>query len=93
MLANYGYMDGSGEYYITIDTDKCIDCDHRACVGACPVGLFAVEPDDYDDETALVKEEFRHKIKYSCAPCKPVSNRPPLPCVTACTYGALTHSW
>ena len=21
MLANYGYTDGSGEYYITIDTD------------------------------------------------------------------------
>jgi hypothetical protein len=23
MIANYGYKDGSGEYYISIDTDKC----------------------------------------------------------------------
>ena len=34
MLANYGYKDGSGEYFITIDTDKCNGC--NACVEACP---------------------------------------------------------
>ncbi len=93
MIANYGYMDGSGEYFITIDTDKCMDCQQHGCVDACPEGMFSIETDDYDDEVATVKEEFRHKLKYACGPCKPVSDRPPLPCVTACTSGALSHSW
>jgi Fe-S-cluster-containing hydrogenase component 2 len=93
MKANYGYLDGSGEYFITIDTDKCIDCEHRACVDACPKGMFGVMIDDYDDEVAEIKEEFRKKIKYECAPCKPVTDRPPLPCQVACTYGAIVHSW
>ena len=93
MIANYGYMDGSGEYYISIDTDKCVECESRACVTACPKEMFAIEPDDYDDEVALIKEPFRHKIKYECAPCKPVSDRPPLPCIAACPLGAIAHSW
>lgn len=93
MKANYGYLDGSGQYFITIDTDKCIDCGHHNCVKACPKGMFAIEMDDYDDEVAVIKEEFRKKLKYECGPCKPVSDRPPLPCVQACTPGALEHSW
>ena len=93
MIANYGYMDGSGEYYITIDTDKCIECEHHGCVEACPKGMFAIETDDWDDEVATIREEFRKQIKYECAECKPVTGRPPLPCVTACTPGAVSHSW
>ena len=49
--------------------------------------------DDYDDEVAAVVEEHRKKIKYSCAPCKPDRDRPPLPCITACAPAAITHSW
>jgi Fe-S-cluster-containing hydrogenase component 2 len=93
MIANYGYMDGSGQYFITIDTDQCIACADRACVPACPVGMFAIETDDYDDTVAIIKKEFRQKIKYDCAPCKPVHDRPPLPCVTACPAQAISHSW
>ncbi|MFQ6007371.1 MAG: ferredoxin family protein [Candidatus Zixiibacteriota bacterium] len=93
MKANYGYTDGSGEYFITIDTDLCIDCTDRGCVDACPQGLFEIIVDDYDDNVAAVKEEYRKKLKYECAECKPVSNRPVLPCVAACTPGAITHSW
>jgi len=93
MIANYGYMDGSGEYYITIDTDRCNDCEHHGCIDACPKGMFMVEIDDYDDEVACIKEEFRKKINYACSECKPVNDRPPLPCVTACTYDAISHSW
>ena len=93
MKANYGYLDGSGEFFITIDTDKCLDCADRGCVEACPVGLFEIIVDDYDDEVAAVKEDHRKKIKYDCGPCKPASDRPPLPCVVACKPGAITHSW
>jgi Fe-S-cluster-containing hydrogenase component 2 len=93
MKANYGYLDGSGEFFITIDTDLCIECADRGCVGACPAGLFEIIVDDYDDEVAAIKEEHRKKIKYDCAPCKPTADRPELPCVAGCTPGAVTHSW
>ena len=93
MKANYGYMDGSGEYYITIDTDLCIKCTAHPCVEACPQSLFEIIVDDYDDEVSTVKEAHRKKIKYDCGACKPVADRPPLPCMTACTPGAITHSW
>jgi len=93
MIANYGYMDGSGEFYISIDTDKCIDCPDRGCLKACPKEMFTIEPDDYDDEVALIKKEARQKIKYECASCKPVSDRPPLPCIVACKPDAIKHSW
>ncbi|TKJ40044.1 ferredoxin [candidate division LCP-89 bacterium B3_LCP] len=93
MKANYGYMDGSGEFYITIDTDLCIECADHGCLEGCPKGMFAIITDDYDDEVAEIKGEFRKKIKYDCADCKPVADRPPLPCVEACTAGAIVHSW
>ena len=93
MKANYGYMDGSGEFFITIDTDLCIECTDHGCVSACPAGLFEMIVDDYDDEVAAIKPEHRKKLKYDCAPCKPVSDPPPLPCVDACTPGAVSHSW
>lgn len=91
MLANYGYSDGSGTYYITIDTDKCNGCGD--CLTACPQQVFVVEPDDYDEQKALIKEKLRKDIKYLCGPCKPVTNRPPLPCQAACGAGAIAHSW
>jgi NAD-dependent dihydropyrimidine dehydrogenase PreA subunit len=93
MKANYGYMDGSGEFFITIDTDKCIECVHHGCVTGCPKDLFQIITDDYDDTVAEIKEEFRKKIKYDCADCKPVTDRPLLPCQVACTPGAIGHSW
>ncbi len=93
MLANYGYQDGAGDFYITVDTDKCVDCGGHPCVAACSAKVMEIIEDDYDDEVAAVAEEHRKKIKYSCAPCKPDQNQPDLPCVTACLPGALVHSW
>lgn len=96
MLANYGYKDGSGEYFITIDTDRCDGC--GACVEACPAKVFMVvaeDPNDplRDEPVALVDPDKKKKIKYECGPCKPVSTRPPLPCVEACKARAISHSW
>lgn len=91
MKANYGYTDGSGDYYITIDTDLCDAC--GKCVTACPAGVFEVIVDDYDEEVAAVVEGQRKKLKYTCAPCKPTSGVVSLPCVVACEPGAIAHSW
>ncbi|OGF55073.1 MAG: ferredoxin [Candidatus Fraserbacteria bacterium RBG_16_55_9] len=95
MLANYGYKDGSGEYFIAIDTDKCNGC--GACVKACPADVFEITADPFDPlaekQVAVIKEDHRKKIKYSCALCKPTGERPPLPCTAACEPQAIAHSW
>ena len=88
-------MDGSGQYFIKIDTEKCNGC--KDCVAACPAGVLAVGEDENDpfreEPVAKVTEDQRKKIKYSCGLCKPVTDRPPLPCVAACKPGAIEHSW
>ena len=95
MIAHYGYKDGSGDFFITIDTDKCDGCGD--CIPACPNGVFIVGEDlndpMRDEPVAMVSEDQRKKLKYTCAPCKPDRNRPPLPCIQACKSLALSHSW
>lgn len=95
MLANFGYKDGSGEYFITLDTDKCNGCGD--CVPACPARILELRDNEYDPLTetkiVVVKEANRKSIKYACAPCKPVGNAYVLPCVNACQPNAIAHSW
>jgi len=96
MLANYGYQDGSGEFFITIDTDRCNGCGD--CVSACPARLFAVVDEDPHDPlreepVAIAVDDKRKQLKYECNPCKQPSVRTPLPCVTACQADAIGHSW
>ena len=96
MIVHYGYSDGSGEFYITMDTDLCDGC--GACASACPAGVLAVLPEDPHDPfrempVAVVREEARQKIMYVCGPCHPPGARPPLPCVAACPTAAVGHSW
>jgi len=67
-------------------------------VSACPAEAFAVldeDPNDplRDDPVAVVADDKKKKLKYECNPCKPVSDRPTLPCVEACKAGAISHSW
>jgi len=93
MMANYGYKDGSGEYFITIDSDKCTGCE--ACSEACPYGVMGVGEDENDplsdDLVAFVTDAERKKIKYTCGPCKGEGKTEP--CIAACEPGAICHSW
>jgi ferredoxin len=94
MKAHYGYKDGSGDYFITIDTDKCNAC--AKCVEACPYDVLELIPNEYNIKggtMAAVKEDHRKKIKYSCAPCKPVTGERRIPCILACEPKAIIHSW
>ena len=94
MIANYGYKDGSGDFFIAIDTDKCIECEDHPCVEACPKNLFNIIVDDYDDEVAEILKEERSKLKYTCAECKGTDvAKADFPCMKACTPGAIDHSW
>ncbi len=95
MIANYGYKDGSGDYFIAIDTDKCDGCGE--CVTACPAGVLEAGEDENDpfreEPVARVAESHRKKIKYSCAACKPAAGWETLPCIEACEPDAIAHSW
>ena len=94
MIANYGFKDGSGEFYISINTDKCITCTEKGCLKACPGSIFEAIVDDWDDEVVALKKEERNKIKLICADCKPMSGRPDLlPCQEACAPRGIAHSW
>ena len=92
MQAIYGYEDGSGRYYIKVDTTLCNGCEE--CVKVCPAGVLAMMEEDPVEArmVAAVGEGHRKKIKYSCAPCKPTGYTS-LPCVKVCEPRAIEHSW
>ncbi len=95
MKASFGYNDGSGEFYITLDTDKCNGCGD--CVAACPAHIIELADNEYDplaeSRIAVVKHANRNTLKYDCGPCKPLSGAYALPCVNACKPVAISHSW
>jgi len=97
MIANYGYEDGSGFYYITIDGDICARCEDHACLQACPAGVYAIEMDDYDDVVAAVAVAARKRLRELCAACKAGNGGDKderlLPCTSSCPRGAIRHSW
>jgi ferredoxin len=94
MIANYGFKDGSGDWFLIIDTDKCNGC--GKCVSACPEKILEVGPDEYDifreEPVVTVKHEYRKKLRYSCAPCRPGFGELPAPCVGSCESRAISHS-
>jgi Fe-S-cluster-containing hydrogenase component 2 len=92
MITHYGYTDGSGEYYIVIDSDKCHGC--GKCVETCPQNALKLETEfiDLEDKTvAAVSEEHRKKIKYTCGLCNPESGN--TPCILACEPKAIRCVW
>jgi Fe-S-cluster-containing hydrogenase component 2 len=94
MIANFGYKDGSGDFFISIDTDKCNGCGD--CVPVCPADVLEVRDNEFDplaeDKMAAVTEAQRKKIKYACSACKSETNAT-LPCIEACKLDAIVHSW
>ena len=108
MIANYGYRDGAGYFFISIDTDKCNGCGE--CVKACPRGVLELALNEVDPLSdalvAVVTEAQRKKIRYTCSPCKPyltslageqtelsLREMKKLPCVAVCEPEAIAHSW
>lgn len=91
MIYNYGYQDGSGEYYITIDGEKCSAC--RKCIEVCPHGVLELWIDDDDKLIAKVADIASKKISYICTACRSVSAPSLHPCNQVCEPAALVHSW
>lgn len=94
MKVHYGYVDGTGEYFIEIDTAFCLQCKKKPCINACPKGVYKEEEDDFGDASVTVVKEARKNLMYLCMECKSDGKeRKRLPCVSHCPFNALKHSW
>ena len=88
---NYGYNDGTGDYFITIDGSRCDGCGD--CVPACPEGIFAVVGGIGKSQKAKPTEGTRKKLSILC-PGFPACNRDhKVNCHSVCLKTAISHTW
>lgn len=91
MKVQYGYSDGTGEYYITVDGGLCDGCGE--CVAACPAQVLEVTEDDSGQPKARVRERARKRLAMLCpgfGVCG-VSNQ--RNCHSVCPHDAISHTW
>jgi len=91
MIVHYGYADGSGDYYIIIDTDKCDGC--GKCVDSCPHDILELEEDDYGDVVVRVKEAIKSKVGYVCPGFNPGCSKNEENCHSVCEHDVISHTW
>ncbi|MDO8670428.1 MAG: 4Fe-4S binding protein [Dehalococcoidia bacterium] len=91
MIVQYGYTDGTGEYYLIIDTDQCSGCEN--CVPACPSHVFEMYVDDDEETKAKVRRQATKALGTICpgnltegTDCQGI-------CRTICATHAISHSW
>jgi len=88
---HYGYSDGTGNYFITIDTSRCDGCGE--CVPVCPSKVFEVVPDDSGQLKARVKEATRKKLAFLCPGFTVCRRNLELNCHSVCPKDAISHTW
>ena len=86
----YGYEDGTGTYYISIDGGLCSGCGR--CVDVCPAQVLVMNQ-DHGQATAEIKESVRKKITLFCPGFKACNERNMVNCRTVCKENAIDHSW
>jgi predicted CoA-substrate-specific enzyme activase len=91
MKISYGYSDGTGDYFITIDSGKCDGC--GKCTEACYAGNLELAGNDQGQAKARVKDEVRKKIHLTCPGHIACSASHPVNCHSACPRDAIGHSW
>jgi len=88
---SYGYSDGTGEYFITIDKGLCDGC--GKCVTACPENVFVLAQDGSEDMKAVVKEAVRQKLAFTCPGFRACSQSHQTNCHSVCPREAISHTW
>ena len=91
LKVQYGYSDGTGDYFITIDTGRCDGCGE--CVPACPPGIFEVAKNDASQPKAKVKEEAKKKLAFLCPGFHACSSKLEVNCHRVCQKDAISHTW
>ncbi len=90
MKVQYGYSDGTGDYFITIDTAGCDGCGE--CVRICPENVFEIYSAQGAQPKAGVREKVRKKLGHVC-PGFQICSRGEVNCHAACPHNAISHSW
>jgi len=91
VIINYGYKDGSGEYFLAVDSGKCDAC--GKCIPACPAGaleMTTVFADLEDRPVVGVKESARKSLRNLCSSC---DHSGKAPCETSCPCSAIKVTW
>jgi predicted CoA-substrate-specific enzyme activase len=88
---HYGYSDGTGNYFITIDTGQCDGCGR--CVPVCPAAVLEVAAGGDGQPKARVKEEARKKLALLCPGFYACSRRLEANCQRVCPRDAISHTW
>jgi len=87
----YGYNDGTGDYFITIDLGKCDGC--GKCVSACPASVFEVVHEDGREPKAGVAETARKRLSILCPGYRLCSSNHEINCRSVCQHGAISLTW
>lgn len=87
--AQYGYSNGTGEYYITIDMRLCTGC--GKCAEVCPARVLVMS--GKQNSKAKVKEEVRKKLALLCPGFDICSRQHAVNCHSVCPTDAIRHSW
>ena len=91
MIVHYGYRDATGDYRITVNTDKCDGCGD--CLDICPEKFFELEEDDYDDIKVIVKKDMINKVGILCPGASVCKDANKLNCIEVCEKKAISMSW
>jgi len=89
--AQYGYSDGTGDYFITVDTELCDGC--GKCAEACPAHILVAELGEQGLIKVKVKEAVRKKLGFLCPGYEACRQANKLNCHSACVNKAINHSW
>lgn len=91
MIVHYGYTDGTGDYFITVDSGLCNGCGD--CVEACPAGILILGREDGNQPKAELKEEARKKLALLCPGFRSCSHAREINCHSVCAKNAISHTW
>ena len=92
IITYYGYTDGSGEFYIVIDSTKCTGC--GKCIEKCPQSALEIITEfiDLEDKNVVaINEKSRKKIKYTCSEC--LYDGKTALCMKSCEQNAISTIW
>ncbi|UCB43759.1 MAG: 4Fe-4S binding protein [Dehalococcoidales bacterium] len=87
----YGYNDGTGDYFITINLGSCDGCGE--CVSACPEGIFEVFQEDGHQPKARVTEASRKRLSILCPGYHSCSSEHRTNCLSICQQNAISLTW
>jgi len=91
MIVQYGYTDGTGDYFVAIDRGRCDGCGD--CVEACPAGLLVLGREDGHAPRAEVRETARKTLALLCPGFGSCSSMNTMNCHSACSRDAISHTW